>query len=110
MDMTALFDEDMPGMVSVTAPGSVTFVAHWHQGDSPESPWSDVGVSLRLSQQPSPYLIALNADAAALAEQDTLSVEGVDYLITRIDDAGFGTKKLALMPDSTAADASERWR
>ena len=79
-------------------------------GQPPASPWSDVGLAVRVSDQPSPTVVLLAADAALLAEQDVLGIRGVDYLITRMRPAAGGLVTVELMPAATATHESARWR
>jgi len=65
--------------------------------------------SMRLSQQHNPTLALRDADAAALAEGDTLTVRGDTWRIARIDADGYGLTTLSLAPPSTA-HAIQRWR
>lgn len=73
---------------------------------------AETGRSMRLSQQQNPTLALRDADAATLAEGDTLTVRGEDWRITRIDPDGYGLTTLSLAPaqESSPADQFQRWR
>ena len=73
---------------------------------------SEVGRTMRPSQQQNPVLLVLDSVAAALAEGDTVTVRESSYRITRIDTDGQGMSTVALTPsaESRAQATFERWR
>lgn len=79
-------------------------------GDRPSPFQSEVGLSVRLSQQPAPTLIVSSTDAAEVYEHDTLTLRGTEYLVTRLDDDGLGVTTLRLMPAETSHADTERWQ
>lgn len=81
------------------------------KGEVAQSPWSELGLSMRFSQQSSPLLDLRDADAATLAEQGTLTIRGTAYTILRLDPDGSGLTRLELMPATRAGnDDFDRWR
>jgi len=73
---------------------------------------TETGRSMRLSQQHNPTLALRDADAATLAEGDTLTIRGDEWRIARLDPDGYGLTMLSLAPaqSNTAADQFKRWR
>jgi len=73
---------------------------------------TETGRSMRLSQQHNPTLALRDADAAGLAEGDTLTVRGEDWRITRMDPDGYGLTMIALAPAHQVGvyDQFQRWR
>jgi hypothetical protein len=72
---------------------------------------SEVGLTMRLSQQEVPMLHLIETDAEGLSEGDTLTVRGREWEITRIDSDGQGIAVLDLRPaPSEAPDPTRRWR
>ena len=98
----------------VTLPGAVEVMGVFDpRGEPPIPPGSDVGLIARISQQISPVVSLLAADAAELRERDPVTIGGQVYLVTRIEDAGNGLVRIWLMPDITDVNSppeGERWR
>ena len=75
------------------------------------APWGpEVGLGLRLSDQPSPYILLRETDVNALAEQDVVAVRELNYRVTRIEPAEHGMVMVRLAPYGTGGSAGQRWR
>jgi hypothetical protein len=79
-------------------------------GEPAAAPWSEVGLAVRVSQQPNPSVWLADSVAQALDEQDALTIRGQAYLITRKDADGSGLTRCALMPDTSTTNDLARWR
>jgi len=80
----------------VTLPGGSVVTGYFELFDPRESAGNETGHAMRLSQQHNPTLALTDADAAALAEGDTLTIRGEDWRIARIDPDGNGLTTLSL--------------
>lgn len=82
-------------------------------GDAP-APWgSEVGLTVRLSQQPSPWALLRAGDEEGLALGDLVQARGVAYRVTAVGLArdGLVRVELAAEPAATPEDAfGGRWR
>lgn len=74
--------------------------------------WSEVGLAMRISDQPNPVVALRAADIGDLAEGDSLTARGVSYLVSRRHPPdGTGLVALELMPaDASAPAAGSRYR
>lgn len=81
------------------------------RGDQPDAAWPELGAALRLSQQGNPTVYLTETSAANLAENDSLSIRGADYIITRLDPDGSGLVLIDLMPaERSGAMTTDRWQ
>lgn len=81
------------------------------RGDQPNAAWPEIGAALRLSQLGNPTVQLTETAAASLSENDTLSIRGADYIITRIDPDGSGLVLIDLMPaERSGAMTTDRWQ
>jgi hypothetical protein len=72
---------------------------------------SEVGLLGRMSAQVNPTVLLLDADAAELAEGDSLTIREAEYTVTRMDPDGAGLTRVALMPSGvTDPNRLDRWR
>lgn len=72
---------------------------------------TDVGRLMRLGDQPNPSITISSADAATLADGDTLSVRGLTYTITRIHQTdSIDLTRVDLMPTATNTPIGMRYR
>lgn len=96
----------------VTLPsGSVVWGVFDPIGQPPASPWSEVGLSIRVSQQPSPRVWLLDATAASLAVGDRVLIDGASYQVTapaRAD--GSGLTPVELQQISIPNADATRWQ
>lgn len=92
--------------------GAVEVVGIFHPRGKPAvSPMgSEVGLGMRISQQRNPSVELADEVAAGLADGDPLSIDGVDYLITRMDPDGLGMTEVQLMPAPAGSDPGARWK
>jgi len=96
-----------------TLPGGEVLGIFHPRGNPTEPLSSEVGLSMRMSQQRSPMLVLLEGDAADLSDGDAVTVKGQAYLVTRVDPPEHELARVWLMPDVTDAGSppdTERWR
>ena len=95
----------------VTLPdGSVVAGIVDRYGRSADAPWSETGLANPLSAQPSPSVELRDADAATLAINSRLLIDGAGYLVTATPQPnGSGLTRVELMPERTT-DAQARWQ
>ena len=95
----------------VTLPdGSVVDGIVDRYGTSRAAPWSEVGVGLPLSAQPNPSVELRDAEAATLAINDRLVIDGAGYLVTATPQPnGSGLTRVELMPERNS-DPFARWQ
>lgn len=81
-------------------------------GDPGSMALSDVGLIGRVASQANPVAWAMDADVAALAKGDTVTVRGVAYVLTRPPEPdGAGISRIELMPASRSdADIGAAYR
>lgn len=84
-------------------------------GTSVEPPWPDTGMTLRVSDQPSPVAYFLAASALSVNENDVLTARnGTEYRVVRkypVNAASLVQCDLALVIDPiAAADTANRWQ
>ena len=74
-------------------------------------PWgSEVGLTVRVSQQPSPTLLLKTTDAADLAEKDEITLRDMVYRVTGLEPDRHGLSTVRLMPVREDQPADKRWR
>jgi len=79
------------------------------QGISP--PWSEAGLAVPLSAQLSPSVELRDADAARLAINSRLVIDGTGYLVTAPPKPdGTGLTRVELMPDTAESNPLARWQ
>ena len=95
----------------VTLPdGSVVDGVFDKYGQSTDAPWSEVGVVNPLAAQPNPSVELRDADAARLAINSRLVIDGAGYLVTATPQSvGTGLTRVELMPERPS-DPFARWQ
>lgn len=79
-------------------------------GELRGAPWSEVGLAVRLSQQPNPTVHLLDATAATLTTESALTIEGAIYRVTAPPTPdGSGLTRVELMPERPS-DPFARWQ
>lgn len=53
-------------------------------GSGAGSPWSEIGLDVRIGEQTAPSLVLSSTDAAVLARDDEVTARGKRYLVTRV--------------------------